>query len=64
MTRAALNRLKSAYQAYTASEDVTQLLAVVKSDVVGEPAESKPQPPTPAPTVDDLHLVCWEYVWS
>ena len=64
MTRAALNRLKSAYQAYTTSGNVAQLLASVKSNATGEPTESKPQSLAPTLTADDLQLVCWEYVWS
>ncbi len=64
MTRAILNRLKPAYQDYTTSEDVIQLLAAVKSDAGSEQAEPKPQPPAPALTMADLHLVCWEYLWS
>jgi superfamily II DNA or RNA helicase/HKD family nuclease len=65
MTRAALNRLKSAYQAYATDQNFQQLLASLKSDAaVNEPAGSRTPAATPQLSVDDLDLVCWEYVWS
>jgi superfamily II DNA or RNA helicase/HKD family nuclease len=60
------SRLKSAYEDYQANEDVIQLLAAVRKHLAGaaEPVEPRPQSTARPLTVDDLHLICWEYVWS
>ncbi len=65
MTRVMLNRVKAAYQAYQTNEDVKQLLEALQGDL-SEPESTTDQPPLRALqlTMDDLHLVCWEYVWS
>lgn len=62
MIRTALRQLKTAYEAYTTNGDVAELLATVRRS---EPINvSREPPPTPAISIDDLHLVCWEYLWS
>jgi superfamily II DNA or RNA helicase len=65
MTRGAVRRLKEAYKSYTASGDVVELLTVVREGLPErEATSSEGTPVSPPLTADDLHLVCWEYVWS
>ncbi len=65
MVKVALKRLQSAYQRYQISGDVNQLLAEI---LVDDQPPSAPDissgTPTRTLTIDDLHLVCWEYIWS
>ena len=55
--------LREAYEAYQRDGDVEALLAAVRElETAGEQ-----EPETHAAeqlTREDLHLVCWEYVWS
>jgi superfamily II DNA or RNA helicase len=65
MLRTALKQLKTAYEAFAANGDVAQLLAAVKgNESASARAEPQSQPSAPSLAVGDLHLVCWEYVWS
>ncbi len=65
MTRVMLSRVKAAYQAYQTNEDVKQLLEALQDDSSGsEPATERPSAGALKLIEDDLHLVCWEYVWS
>ena len=65
MTRVMLNHVKVAYQTYQANEDVKQLLEALQDDSSGPEPTAEQQPvSTLTLTVDDLHLVCWAYVWS
>jgi len=44
---------------------VTALLAAVQALDAGAASEDAPTGHAPRPiTREDLHLVCWEYVWS
>ncbi len=64
MTSGRLKQIKRAYESFTTMNDVASLLeAVGESNLVKiEPTLIKSES---APlTRDDLHLVCWEYVWS
>ena len=65
MTRVMLNQVKTAYQAYQTNEDVKQLLERLRHDL-NEPEPPIQQQSTNAAllTAYDLHLQCWEYVWS
>ena len=65
MVRVALRRLQTAYEAYRENGDATALLETVLTNVAAplEPAQTQAQA-TRLLTVDDLHLVCWEYIWS
>ena len=65
MVKIALKRLQSAYQRYQTSGDISLLLSEILVD--DEPAkipDTSIGTQTSAITTDDLHLVCWEYVWS
>lgn len=66
MVKVALKRLQAAYQAYQAGGDAARLLNDVLSD--SQSAGGVPETPAARPmrdlTVEDLHLVCWEYIWS
>jgi superfamily II DNA or RNA helicase/HKD family nuclease len=65
-TRRTRQRLKFAYETFVVDSDVAQLLAAVSpSPAIENKPESSPSDATNPPlTPDDLHLVCWEYVWS
>ncbi len=59
------SRLRTAYENYQANEDVAQLLNAVRQHAGDtESVEPRPQSTARALTADDLHLICWEYVWS
>jgi hypothetical protein len=63
LSRAYVKDLRAAYEDYQRDGNLIALLAAV--DAL-ETVESQPegQAPTAAPlTREDLHLVCWEYVW-
>jgi hypothetical protein len=65
MVKVALKRLQSAYQRYQISGDVTQLLTeILVDDQPSSAPDISSGNPTRTLTVDDLHLVCWEYIWS
>ncbi len=60
-----LKDLESAYQSYQRDGDVAALLEAVHSlEAAEEGASKKPEAKTRPLTAGDLHLVCWEYVWS
>lgn len=65
-TRLVRKQLKTAYETFVVDGDVTQLLAAVASNNPGENEPDAPASDTTKPTLtaEDLHLVCWEYVWS
>ncbi len=55
--------LRGAYDAFRRDGDVEALLAAVQ--VVETSAEPEREtPPARKLTREDLHLVCWEYLWS
>jgi len=55
--------LREAYEAYQRDGDVEALLDAVQE--LETAAEQEPEaPPAEKLTREDLHLVCWEYVWS
>jgi hypothetical protein len=73
LPRAYLKDLRAAYAAYRQSGDIAGLLAVVQA--LGSDTTSVRRPPLRSwangeeasvqpLTEDDLHLVCWEYIWS
>ncbi len=65
MVKVALKRLQSAYQRCQAAGDVAQLLNEILGD---EQTPAEPEAVVESSpcllTTDDLHLVCWEYIWS
>jgi hypothetical protein len=65
-TRVVRRRLKTAYETFVVDGDVTQLLAAVAPNATGdhEPEVSPTDGSKLILTSEDLHLVCWEYVWS
>ncbi|MBS3784947.1 MAG: helicase, partial [Anaerolineae bacterium] len=63
LPRAYVGDLRDAYDAYRRDGDVVALLAAVQ----GLETTKAPEEQMPAAqelTQEDLHLVCWEYVWS
>ncbi len=65
LQRAYLRDLRGAYDAYQRDGDVSALLETVNQTVDASAAAAESATPTaPALQREDLHLVCWEYVWS
>lgn len=65
MTHTAIRDLRNAYERFQREQDIQPLLAHITSAELG-PAES-PQVPSESQlplSKDDLHLVCFDYVWS
>jgi superfamily II DNA or RNA helicase/HKD family nuclease len=64
MIDAAIRKVKSAFETYQANSDESALLNAVLvignvDEAVNVPAQSVRQI-----NADDLHLICWEYIWS
>ncbi len=60
-----LKQLRAAYAAYQQGEDVIKLLEQVEGLGKGEVEDTKETyRGQRLLTKEDLHLVCWEYVWS
>jgi len=60
-----LKDLRQAYRAYRADGDAAALLAAVQALEAAAAPSSPSQHTAGRPlTRDDLHLVCWEYIWS
>jgi hypothetical protein len=63
LPRAYVGDLRDAYDAYRRDGDVAALLAAVQAlETVEIPKQDAR--PTESLTRDDLHLICWEWVWS
>ncbi len=57
--------LKAAYQAFGRSNDVRQLISTLQAlPLQGSGPTQHGRPPAHTLTRDDLHLVCFDYVWS
>ena len=63
MPGAYVKDLRAAYEAFQRDGEVEALLAAVQALEMAEPAESV-EPAVRPLRKEDLHLVCWEYVWS
>jgi NACalpha-BTF3-like transcription factor len=64
LPKAYIKDLGAAYEAYQREGDVAALLeAVQRLETRSEESEQRAAPATSL-TEEDLHLVCWEYVWS
>ena len=65
MTHTAIRDLRNAYERFQHGQDVQSLLAHITSAEPG-PAEFPQVPSASQPPLskDDLHLVCFEYVWN
>lgn len=64
MIDASIRKVKSAYEMYQTNNDESALLSTVLSignvdEIITMPAE-----PTRQISAEDLHLICWEYIWS
>jgi superfamily II DNA or RNA helicase len=60
-----LKDLRQAYESYQRDGDAAALLAAVQELEAAAAPSPPPQSDAARPlTRDDLHLVCWEYVWS
>lgn len=55
--------LRAAYEAFQRDGEVERLLAAVQALEVAEPEEHAERAVRPLQD-EELHLVCWEYVWS
>jgi hypothetical protein len=67
MMGVSLRRLKAAYQDYQLGKDIETLLASVvglSQALPSEEEEDRGNQHLRPITRDNLHLVCWEYVWS
>ena len=58
--------MQTADNAYQTSGEAAELIKEILADVEKtESASERNSVPAPRSiSVDDLHLVCWEYVWS
>ncbi|MGC9400632.1 MAG: helicase-related protein [Anaerolineae bacterium] len=64
LSRAYVKDLRAAYEEYQRDGDLAALLDAVDALETGA-SQPETRAPTAAPlTREDLHLVCWEYVWS
>jgi len=59
-----LKDLQTAYEAYQREGDASVLLAAVQSFEAAKDPAGQGQVPAQPLTKEDLHLVCWEYIWS
>ena len=65
MMSVSLKQLKAAYQAYQKDKNVEKLLTgVEKLAQTSQETRDKVNTNLHPLTLDDLHLVFWEYVWS
>jgi hypothetical protein len=64
LSGAYLRDLREAYEAYGQDEDVAALLEAVQGLDAAEPDAPSTDKAPRRITREDLHLVCWEYVWS
>jgi SNF2 family DNA or RNA helicase len=62
LPRAYVGDLRDAYDAYRRDGDVAALLAAVQALETAQ-LPDQDAPPTDPLTGDDLHLVCWEWLW-
>ena len=65
MMNVLLKQLRAAYLVYQKDKDLEKLLAAVEqlAQVTGKTKDSETKRIIPL-TREDLHLVCWEYIWS
>jgi hypothetical protein len=64
LSRAYVKDLRAAYENYQRDGDLTALLNAVDA-LETTASQSEPETTVVAPLMrEDLHLVCWEYVWS
>jgi hypothetical protein len=66
MVKVALKRLQAAYQTYQANGDIMGLLESVfpDSSTPLDISEQNQGKTTRVLSINDLHLICWEYIWS
>jgi superfamily II DNA or RNA helicase len=64
LSRAYVKDLKAAYEAFQRDGDVQALLSAVEEIAGGATESRESQPVVRLLGEQDLHLVCWEYVWS
>jgi len=64
LSRAYVKDLRAAYETYQREGDLAALLAAIEALETVAP-QPEPRAPATAPLAwEDLHLVCWEYIWS
>lgn len=59
-----VKRLRAGLQDFKASGNILDVLNVVRALQAAYGAVETPAPAVPALARDDLHLVCYEYVWG
>jgi len=65
MTHTAIRELRRAYGAFQKDESISGLLSAVRGLTESVACDEQQASPRQKPlSRDDLHLVCWEYVWS
>ena len=65
MTHAAIRDLRRAYEQFQRDQHIAPVIGHVVSMDAVEPDEGSPSPEAHTPlTRDDLHLVCFDYIWS
>lgn len=65
LPNAYLRDLRAAHDDHQRYQDITALLAAV-TEITAAPAAPAPASTASSPSLrkEDLHLVCWEYIWS
>jgi hypothetical protein len=64
MIDVAVRKLKSAYELFQTNSNESALLSVVLAAGSVDEVVSIPTQPAKQINADDLHLICWEYIWS
>jgi len=65
MPKVALKKIKSAFEKFQMDGNENALLNAVLEKAIGPRTQSVPtNKPVTTLEPDDLHLVCWEYIWS
>ena len=64
MTHVAVRELREAYTAFSQHEDVHQLVNAVNASATGEIERERNTENSASLRHEDLHLVCFDYVWS
>lgn len=64
MIDAAIRKVKSTYEMYQTNNDEAALLTAILTVGNVDEAEAVPTQSLKQINADDLHLICWEYIWS
>lgn len=64
MIDASIRKVKSAYEMYQTNNDETALVSAILMVGNVDEVETTPTQSLKQINADDLHLICWEYIWS